>query len=123
MRVEFTAAAQVAQLRRTVTRKGKRTVEIVYLITSADARTAPPAILAAWVQSHWEIENRLHWVRDVTFDEDRSQIRTGNAPRITATLRNTVTTLLRLAGHHNIAAALRHHARDTGRPINLLLTA
>ncbi|MEU1276340.1 hypothetical protein [Streptomyces sp. NPDC005799] len=67
---EFTAATQVAQLRRTVTRKGRRTVEIVYLITSADARTAPPTLLATWVQSHWEIENRLHWVRDVTFDED-----------------------------------------------------
>ncbi|MFE3864506.1 transposase [Streptomyces goshikiensis] len=61
----------VAQLRRTVTRKGRRTVEIVYLITRPDARTAPPALLAAWVQSHWEIENRLHWVGDVTFDEDR----------------------------------------------------
>ncbi|WP_316681755.1 hypothetical protein [Streptomyces spongiicola] len=40
-----------------------------------------------------------------------------------AALRNTVITLLRLAGHHNIAAALRHHANDTGRPITLLLTA
>ncbi|WP_329134613.1 ISAs1 family transposase [Streptomyces sp. NBC_01476] len=94
--VEFGGARQVAQLRRTVTRKGRRTVEIVYLITSADAHDAPPAILAAWVQSHWEIENRLHWVRDVTFDEDRSQIRTGNAPRIMAALCNTVITLLRL---------------------------
>lgn len=121
--VEFTAATQVAQLRRTVTRKGRRTVEIVYLITSADARTAPPTLLATWVQSHWEIENRLHWVRDVTFDEDRSQIRTGNAPRVMAGLRNTAITLLRLDGHHNIAAALRHHARNTDRPINLLLTA
>ena len=121
--IEFGGARQVAQLRRTVTRKGRRTVEIVYLITSADARDAPPAILAAWVQSHWEIENRLHWVRDVTFDEDRSQIRTGNAPRIMAALRNTVITLLRLDGHQNIAAALRHHARNTDRPINLLLAA
>ncbi|MGW3240459.1 ISAs1 family transposase [Streptomyces olivaceus] len=121
--VEFSGARQVAQLRRTVTRKGQRTVEIVYLITSADARDAPPATLAAWVQSHWEIENRLHWVRDVTFDEDRSQIRTGNAPRIMAALRNTVITLLRLDANHNIAAALRHHARNTDRPINLLLTA
>ncbi|MFD9286687.1 ISAs1 family transposase [Streptomyces mirabilis] len=121
--VEFAGAGQVAQLRRTVTRKGRRTIEIVYLITSADARTAPPAVLAAWVQSHWEIENRLHWVRDVTFDEDRSQIRTGNAPRVMAGLRNTAITLLRLDGHQNIAAALRHHARATDRPINLLLTA
>src|SRR5262249_29415714 len=99
------------------------TVEIVYLITSADARTAPPALLATWVQSHLEIENRLHWVRDVTFDEDRSQIRTGNTPRVMAGLRNTATTLLRLAAHHNIAAALRQPPPDPDRPINLLLTA
>ncbi|MFJ6068386.1 ISAs1 family transposase [Streptomyces tendae] len=121
--IDFTRAAQVAQLRRTVTSKGRRTVGIVYLITSADAHTAPPELLATWVQSHWEIENRLHWVRDVTFDEDRSQVRTGNAPRVMAGLRNTAITLLRLHGHQNIAAALRHHARDTNRPVNLLLTA
>ncbi|MYS32891.1 ISAs1 family transposase [Streptomyces sp. SID4920] len=121
--VEFGGARQVARLRGTVTRKGRRTVEIVYLITSADARDASPATLATWVQSHWEIENRLHWVRDVTFDEDRSQIRTGNAPRIMAALRNTVITLFRLDATHHIAAALRHHARNTDRPFNLLLTA
>jgi predicted transposase YbfD/YdcC len=121
--IEFSGAVQVARLRRTVARKGRRTVEIVYLITSADATAAPPAVLAAWVQSHWEIENRLHRVRDVTFDEDRSQVRTGQAPHVMAGLRNTAITLLRLDGHHNIAAALRHHARDTDRPINLFLTA
>ena len=59
--IEFHGAAQVAQLRRTVTKKGKKTVEVVYLITSD--RDADPATLAAWVRSHWEIENRLHWVR------------------------------------------------------------
>ncbi|MEU9402433.1 ISAs1 family transposase [Streptomyces sp. NPDC048242] len=121
--IDFTGATQVAQLRRAVTRKGRQSVEIVYLITSSDAHTAPPEVLAVWVQSHWEIENRLHWVRDVTFDEGRSQVRTGNAPRVMAGLRNTAITLLRLHGHHNIAASLRHHARDTNRPVNLLLTA
>ena len=58
--IEFGGAAQVAQLRRTVTKKGRKTVEVVYLITSD--RDADPAALAAWVRSHWEIENRLHWV-------------------------------------------------------------
>ena len=82
--IEFAGAAQIAQLRRTVTRRGKKTVEVVYLITSADHNAAPPATLAAWVQEHWGIENRLHYVRDVTFDEDRSQVRTGNAPQIMA---------------------------------------
>ena len=118
--VEFAGAVQVAQLRRTVTRQGRKTVEVVYLITSADARTASPAMLAAWVQGHWGIENRLHWVRDVTFDEDRSQIRTGAAPHVMATLRNLVISLLRLAGWTNIAHALRHHAADNRRPLALL---
>ncbi|MFF6783603.1 ISAs1 family transposase [Streptomyces sp. NPDC012510] len=63
--VGFAGAEQGAQPRRTVTRKGRRTIKIVYLFTNADARNAPPAVLAAWTQSHWEIENRLHWVRDV----------------------------------------------------------
>lgn len=118
--IEFAGAVQVAQLRRTVTRKGKKTVEVVYLITSADARAASPATLAAWVQGHWGIENRLHWVRDVTFDEDRSQVRTGAAPQVMATLRNLDISLLRLAGWTNIAHALRHHAADNHRPLALL---
>lgn len=68
------------------------------------------------------IENRLHWVRDVDYDEDRSQVRTGSGPQVMATLRNTAIGLLRLAGHTNIAAALRHHIRDFNRPVELLLT-
>ncbi len=95
---------------------------MVYLITSADHTAAPPATLAAWVQGHWGIENRLHWVRDVTYDEDRSQIRTGNAPHVMATLRNTAISLLRLTGWTNIAAGLRHHARTPDHPVKLLLT-
>lgn len=120
--VGLAGAAQVAQLRRTVTRNGKRTVEVVYLITSADHRAAPPATLAAWVQGHWGIENRLHWVRDVTYDEDRSQTRTGNAPQVMATLRNTAISLLRLTGTANIAQGLRHHAHHPTATLTLLLT-
>jgi predicted transposase YbfD/YdcC len=121
--IGFAGAAQVAQIRRTVTRAGKKTVEVVYLITSADHATASPAVLAAWVQGHWAIENKLHWVRDVTFDEDRSQVRTGQAPRVMASLRNTAISLLRLAGWTNIAKALRHHARDPKRALTCLLTS
>jgi predicted transposase YbfD/YdcC len=108
--VEFAGAAQVAQLRRTVTKNGRKTVEVVYLITSD--RNADPATLAAWIRSHWHIENKLHWVRDVTYQEDKSLVRTGNAPRVMASLR--------LDGHINIAAANRHHARDPQRTLNLL---
>ncbi len=120
--IEFPGAAQVAHVRRTVTTKGHKTVEVVYLITSADPPSAPPATLAAWVQGHWAIEDKLHWVRDVTFGEDDSQVRTGQAPRVMATLRNTAISLLRLAGWDNIAKALRHHARDPERALTCLLT-
>ena len=105
-----------------MTIEGKKTIEVAYLITSADYRSAPPATLAAWVQGHWAIENRLHWVRDVSFDEDRSQVRTGNSPQVMATLRSTAISLLRLTGFQNIAQALRHHARDPEAVVKLLLT-
>jgi predicted transposase YbfD/YdcC len=121
--ITFPGAAQVAQIRRTTTRAGKKTVEVAYVITSADYRAAPPAVLAAWVQGHWGIENRAHWVRDVTYDEDRSQVRTGRAPQVMATLRNTAISLLRLSGATSIAAASRHHAARTERPVALLLTS
>jgi predicted transposase YbfD/YdcC len=119
--IGFAGAAQVAQLRRTVTRKGKKTVEVVYLITSD--RDADPAALAAWARGHREIENKLHWVRDVTHQEDKSLVRTGNAPRVMATLRSLAISILRLDGHSNIAAANRHHARDPQRTLKLLQTA
>ena len=93
----------------------------MYLITSD--RDADPATLAAWVRGHQEIENRLHWVRDVTYQEDKSLVRTGNAPRVMASLRSLAISLLRLDGHANIAAANRHHARGPQRTLKLLQTA
>lgn len=120
--ITFAHAAQIAQIRRTVTRGRRRSVEVVYVITSADHRTAPPATLASGVRQHRDIENSLHWVRNVSFDDDRSQVRTGNAPRIMVTVRNTAISLLRLAGSTTIAAALRHLARDPHHPVTLILT-
>jgi predicted transposase YbfD/YdcC len=119
--IGFEGAAQVAQLRRTVVKKGKKTVEVVYLITSD--RGASPETLAAWARRHWHIENKLHWVRDVTYQEDKSLVRTGNAPRVMASLRSLAISILRLDGHTNIAAANRHHARDPQRTLKLLQAA
>ena len=119
--IGFDGAAQVAQLRRTVVTKGKKTIEVVYLITSD--RSASPETLAAWVRRHWHIENKLHWVRDVTYQEDKSLVRTGNAPRVMASLRSLAISILRLDGHTNIAAANRHHARDPQRTLKLLQAA
>lgn len=118
--IDWPGAAQVAQLRRTRTTNGHKHVEVVYLITSLDARHVSPADLADLVQGHWDIENRLHWVRDVTFDEDRHQLRSGHGPAVMAALRNTAISLHRLAGALSIAAAVRHAARDPLRPLQLI---
>lgn len=68
------------------------------------------------------VENQPHWVRDVSFDEDRSQVRTAPGPQVMAALRNLAITALRLSGTSNIAAALRHHACDTPPPTRRLIT-
>jgi predicted transposase YbfD/YdcC len=72
------------------------------------------------VRNHRVIENRLRWIRDVTFGEDACQIRTGTAPQAMAALRNLAIGLFRLAGVSNIAAALRRTVRDATRPLTLL---
>jgi len=93
-------------------RTGGSTREHVFVITSLPADQVSPAQLADYVRGHWGIENRLHWVRDVTFDEDRSQVRAGNAAHVMASLRNLAISVHRLAGATNIAAALRAAMRD-----------
>ncbi len=115
-RIDWPGARQVAQLRRTRTIDGRKTVwGVVYLITSLDAHQTSPADL---IQSHWGIKNRLHWVRDVTFDEDRHQLHTGHGPTLMTTLRNTAISLHRLTGTVNITTALKHHSRDPLRPLH-----
>jgi len=108
---------QVARIerRRTVHRRGQvhQMVEVTYAITSVPPDRADARTLLGHLRGHWGIENRVHWVRDVTFDEDRSQVRSGAAPQVMAAIRNLVLALLRRAGHRNIAAALRTYA---GRP-------
>jgi predicted transposase YbfD/YdcC len=91
-------------------KKNKTTEEIVYGITSLIPEKADPSRVLNLNRGHWAIENRLHWVRDVTFDEDRSQIRTGSAPRVMATLRNFAIGLFRYLGSTNIAQTLRQMA-------------
>ena len=102
--------AQVGELIHTWKRKGETHREVSYLITSLPRQEAGPRRLLKLIRGHWGIENRLHWVRDVTFDEDRCQIRSEAAPQVMAALRNLVIGLFRLAGASNIAAALRAHA-------------
>ena len=121
----FPHAAQAIQVTRKVRKRNTRKwrTETVYAVTDLAPEQARPHQLATWLRGHWCIENRLHWVRDVTFGEDLSQARTGNGPQVMATLRNLAISLLRLTGATNIAKAIRYHARDTKRPLALLLTS
>lgn len=91
----------------------KTEVEISYAITSTPPDRADASRLLQGLRGHWGIENKIHWVRDVTMDEDRCQVRSGVAPEVFAACRNLALALLRRAGHANIAAAQRTYA---GRP-------
>jgi predicted transposase YbfD/YdcC len=98
----------------------KERVEVVYGVTSLRPERATPHRLLELVRGHWGIENKSHWVRDVTFDEDRSQVRCGNIPHMMAALRNTAIGLLRWAGHTNMAAACRRLAAQPGQALALI---
>jgi predicted transposase YbfD/YdcC len=105
----FPGARQVFRLRRDVGEPngpwtGK---EIVLGITSLPPDLAGPEHLNCYQRHHWSVENRLHWVRDVTFHEDNSQVRTGTTPRALASFRNLAINTFRLAGRANIAHARR----------------
>lgn len=95
-------------------------METVYGLTSPPPHRGSPAQVLAYNRGHWEIENRLHHVRDMTYDEDRSQVRKGRRPHVMATVRNVAISLLRLAGADSIAVATRYLGRQVERPLRLL---
>ncbi|HKY05789.1 MAG TPA: ISAs1 family transposase [Blastocatellia bacterium] len=107
---------QVLKLKREVTNKstGEVSQETTYAITSLGRERAGPVELIKIWREHWHIENRLHWVRDVTFDEDRSQVRSGHIPQVMAALRNAAISVMRIKGQSNIAAACRRFAAQPG---------
>jgi len=94
--------------------------EMSYGVTSLSEQKATASDVLRYCRAQWEIENRIHWVRDVTFDEDRSQVRRGNGPQVMASLRNLAISLLRLAGVINIASATRHLGRRSEKALRLL---
>jgi hypothetical protein len=115
-------AMKVVRHRTDVT-TGVHSTETVYAITSLGHRYADAILLATWLRSHWRIENSVHWVRDVTFGEDCSQVRTGAGPEVMAALRNTAINISRLAGHDNIAAAGRHYSWTPTAALDAVLAA
>lgn len=120
--LEFPYVRQVFRVLRTATncKTGKTRQETAYGITSLQRDQADARRIGELVRGHWQIENRLHWVRDVTFDEDRSQARIGSGPRVLATLRNFAISCLRLAGYKSIAEGLRNLAWNWKATLNLL---
>jgi predicted transposase YbfD/YdcC len=110
---------QVLRLERIARAHGVTTRQIRHLITSLPA-SVPAHRLLALARGHWAIENRLHYVRDVTCGEDASTIRSGSAPAIMAALRSAHLALLRRAGWRNIAEAHRHYAWSPGKALRLL---
>jgi predicted transposase YbfD/YdcC len=113
---------QVFELQRHVTfpKSGHQFEETVYGVTSLKADQASPSRLLEYIRQHWHIENQSHWVRDVTFDEDRSQVRCGSIPQVMAALRNTVIGLMRYCGESNIAAACRRLAAQPCEALKMI---
>ena len=112
--------AQVCRIEREVTRKGETTQEVAYVVSSLWPHEAGPRRLLELNRGHWGIENRLHYVRDVTLGEDASQVRTGAAPQVMAALRNATIGLMRRKGIRNVAEALRRNAAHPEEALALL---
>jgi hypothetical protein len=120
--LDFPYAAQVFCLQRQTTQltTGKFRAETVYGVTSLNPEKADPARLLSLNRRPWSIENGLHYVRDMSFDEDRCRIRKHAGAQVMASLRNLAISLLRLAAAVNIAAALRFCAHHQLRALRLI---
>jgi hypothetical protein len=118
----FPSASQVVKVYRERCDLGDHleSEETSYYVTDLSQEEASPEGLAHHIRGHWRIENSSHYVRDRTFDEDRSQTRVGGTPQALATLRNLAISILRLAGFENIASGIRWMAFDYQRSLTLL---
>jgi predicted transposase YbfD/YdcC len=112
--LDWPGIAQVGRVESEVVKDGKTTHETRYFITSASRALAGAGQLLKWARGHWSIENRSHYVRDVTMGEDSSRIRKGSGPQVIAALRNATIGFLRTMGVTNIAEALRRNASQVG---------
>jgi predicted transposase YbfD/YdcC len=121
--LDWPGAAQVCRVEKEVKKGGEETYEVSYAITSVPRDRAGAATLLGWLRGHWGIENRLHWVRDMTMGEDANRTRVGSGPQVLAALRNAAIARLRTSGSTNIAASLRRNAarvRDMLRLMRIL---
>lgn len=119
---DWPGAAQVFLItrRRVSNRTGEVQEEVTSGLTSLPPTRADAARVLGIVRQHWHIENRSHWMRDVTYGEDRSQVRVGSIPQVMAALRNTVIGLLRATGDAGIARAHRRYAANPWAALALI---
>ncbi len=118
--LDWPGVKQVFRLERTRTVRNQTTTEVAYGITSLSRDRADATRLLELTRGHWGIENRLHYVRDVTFGEDACRVRTGQAPQNLAAIRNLAVTVLNHAGWKNKAAALRRYAAQPHEALALI---
>jgi hypothetical protein len=120
--IDFPGLQQVFAIRREVfhIKKNKTTEEVAYGLTSLESKKADPCRVLALNRGQWSIENRLHYVRDVTFEEDGSTIRTRNAPRVMASLRNLVISIFHIVGIDSIPEARRNFAAKPHLALRLI---
>lgn len=107
--LDWPGVAQVGRIDSEVTRDGETSREVRYFVTSVSRSRADAAQLLRWARGHWSIENRSHYVRDVTLGEDASRIRKGSGPEVMAGLRNAAIGFVRAAGATNVAESLRRN--------------
>lgn len=119
---EWTGIEQVFRIERTVIKKGKTSHEVVYGLTNLSPDEAGPTEIGAFIRAHWAIENRLHWRRDVTLNEDHSQVRVQSKPQVLAVLNNTLLALLDWLGVSNVPEQMRLYAARPHLALALLLS-
>ena len=100
---------QIIGVHRIVKEKTKTREETAYFISSKNENAF---LYEEGIRSHWEIENSLHWVKDVTLKEDASKIQKGNAPQNISTIKNIGINIFRGNNYKNIVQAMRLVAND-----------
>ncbi len=122
LRLAWYSAGVAAHLQASKLKTGELQEAVTYGITSLGWDEADAAQLEKLWRGHWAIENRVHYVRDVTMGEDQNSMRTRSAQQVLAALRNTLLSIMRLCGWNSIADALRHYGATVSNAFLLLTT-
>ena len=121
-RADWPGLSQVFRLTRERTARGVTTVEVAYGLTSLARSEATAEDLLDFTRAHWGIESGLHYVRDVTFGEDKCRVRRGQSARVLASLRNAAIHLLRRENDTSLAATTRRLAAFPHQAVAMITT-